>query len=208
MVLWYDVFRYRTTLASLVVGGAARLIDNGFSRFTALQSIGMNAAGLAELPEGVVEACPLLESVRLPPRLKALPRRAFAHCRALCEIDLSDQLSEVGEEAFSKCGLTEIDLPSSVQVVGARAFAGCPLKKVTITDNVEFWGDYCFTKVDKGVDTIVFRGVDDTKIPAQLHAVVSQDVRYLDMAGRELWTRQKFSRRFVEEGGSLVLGPG
>lgn len=78
-----------------------------------------------------------LESVVLPPGLKALPARTFAGCEGLREIDLGQGLEEMGAECFAGSGLERVALPRGLRRIGARAFAGTGVREGELPPGTE-----------------------------------------------------------------------
>ena len=59
-------------------------------------------------------------------KLKSIPEYAFAGCKNLKTVILSDEITSVGNSAFEDCGALEsINFPISLKTTGDRAFAGC-----------------------------------------------------------------------------------
>ena len=46
-------------------------------------------------------------------------------CDSLAKIKLPSSLKEIGDSAFSRCGLKYVDIPDSVNRIGAKAFEIC-----------------------------------------------------------------------------------
>lgn len=61
---------------------------------------------------------------------------AFYLLNNIVDIYLPDGLKSIGQESFTKNGLTEIFIPSSVELINSRAFSQCfSLKKVVFENN-------------------------------------------------------------------------
>ena len=85
---------------------------------------------------GVFESS-ALESVVLPPGLKALPARTFFGCEGLREIDLGQGLEEIGAECFAGSGLERVALPRGLRRIGACAFAGTGVREGELPPGTE-----------------------------------------------------------------------
>ncbi len=105
----------------------------------------------------------------------------------LTEIELPASLEEIGEYAFSYCGVRNLVIPAAVKVVGANAFDGC-LNLVTLNfENSESnlsIGDYAFNACSKlatvnlpdGVTTIgnwafAATGIKSIVLPSTLQTI-------------------------------------
>ena len=79
-----------------------------------------------------------LVSVVLPDVLKAVPDDAFRNCTSLETVTIGNQVTTIGQGAFSHCNFQEITLPDSVTTIGQDAFSRCGcLTGITIPDNVK-----------------------------------------------------------------------
>ena len=78
--------------------------------------------------------------------VKEIAAKAFANCRSLIGVIMSDSVTSIGSSAFDNCSaLTTITIPDSVTSIGDFAFSGCSaLTTITIPDSVTTIGDYAF----------------------------------------------------------------
>ena len=90
-----------------------------------------------------------------------MPDISFQGCSSLYEVDVTDGVTEIGDDAFLNCaGLTEVKLPDTVSVIGMSAFWGCSsLTEITIPSSVTEIGDNAF--MYSGVSTINFTGTSE-----------------------------------------------
>lgn len=121
---------------------------------------------------GAFHDCDALESLTFPARLSSLgnstcyyldslkrvtfarnsllttvPYQAFVGCKALTELTLPDNLSEIGEKAFQDCSaLTAVRIPDGITTIGNYAFSGCSnLSNVQCSGNsLTSIGNYAF----------------------------------------------------------------
>lgn len=54
--------------------------------------------------------------------MKSIGKEAFGGCNALCQVNWPDELEEIGDKAFTVCGLTVLKLPEGVKTIGDEAF--------------------------------------------------------------------------------------
>lgn len=79
-----------------------------------------------------------LRSVTFAEGLTLIPARMFFGCHAIQKLYIPDNVSEIGEGAFSDCqGLSEIHLPASLETLHNRMFHGCPLRQLEIPAGVQ-----------------------------------------------------------------------
>ena len=69
----------------------------------------------------------------IPTSVTAIEMYAFYDCVYLENVNLHDQITSIGEQAFLGCDLTSLNIPASVTEIGVAAFAGCEnLSKITV----------------------------------------------------------------------------
>lgn len=84
-----------------------------------------------------------IKSVAIPQGVTEIPYRAFRNCSNLQTAILPEGLTTIGEEAFSRSGLTEINLPSTLTTIAASGLSWCQnMTSITIPDSVTTTGDY------------------------------------------------------------------
>ena len=72
--------------------------------------------------------------VHIPKTIEIIGSAAFAGCKSLVNLDISEGVKEIGDLAFKDCGvLYEVKIPNSVETMGTAIFSGCRLlEKITI----------------------------------------------------------------------------
>lgn len=90
-----------------------------------------------KVPSNLFRGCPALKEVHLT-SVKEIGGYAFADCRALAELTLSDDLTRMDYNCFENCtSLEGIALPNSLEKVSDKAFKGCTsLKEASIGSSV------------------------------------------------------------------------
>jgi tetratricopeptide (TPR) repeat protein len=114
---------------------------------------------IAIINAGAFSCLSLLESIRFrifnyqPPQHVILPmgmtkisNEAFADCRKLKSIVISDSVTDIGVSAFTNCtSLKEITLPEGVTTISHVMFYKCKsLKNVILPKNTTYIGEYAF----------------------------------------------------------------
>ena len=82
-------------------------------------------------------------SVKLPSRLKTIPRYMFDCCTRLREVTIPDSVTKIDDYAFLECeSLSSVILGNSVVEIGEGAFNDCPeLKSIVIPESVTSIGE-------------------------------------------------------------------
>lgn len=79
-----------------------------------------------------------VESVKLPARLKELPKETFMRCENLRKIELPNEIEFIAEYCFYYSGLKEIQFPRSLSEISIDAFIYCNgLKTICVEDGCE-----------------------------------------------------------------------
>lgn len=124
-------------IQSVVMGkNIVKIAENAFSNATLLKSVELNSnievIGSDKLSlygniTGAFAGCVSLETVNIPSNcnLTILGRYTFYGCGKLENIELPNQLKNIGQSAFANCvSLDRIEIPASVDYVEDTAFAG------------------------------------------------------------------------------------
>ncbi len=128
---------------TLKIGGSGTMDDftdlnarpwNAYSnRITAVEIL----YGVESVGAKAFENCTALQSVSMV-SVSTLADRAFMGCTALTQVELSQNLTLIGESAFENCSALEhIDLPYGLRKIYDRAFALCTaLKGIILPDSI------------------------------------------------------------------------
>lgn len=106
--------------------------------------------------KGMFKNCSNLTSFELPVTVTTVQQEAFQNS-GLTEIVLQDNISSIGEYAFSDCdALTSITLPNSVRSLSRYVFSECDaLASVIIPNSVTSLDDYAFSNCDALASVII-----------------------------------------------------
>ena len=87
-----------------------------------------------------------LTRVRVDPRVRCIPAKAFSSCRNLADVQLNEGLLTIGGMAFVSCSaLRSVTVPSTVTTLGQCAFQCCiNLIEVQLNDGLEVVGECAF----------------------------------------------------------------
>ena len=91
--------------------------------------------------------CKSIESVVLSNSVTSIGDSAFRGCTGLTSVTIPNSVTSIGEDAFYECSsLTNITIPDSVTSIGDSAFRGCTgLTSITIPDSVTSIGEVAFS---------------------------------------------------------------
>ena len=145
-----------------------RIADNGFEKFTAIESVTIPASvktiggeaffgctGLTSVTipssvetfgSSVFASCTGLTSVTIPASVTEIPVGTFSGCTGLTGVTIPSSVTSIGSYVFNQCsGLTSVTIPASVTAIGSRAFCLCTgLTSVTIPASVTSIGGDAF----------------------------------------------------------------
>lgn len=107
--------------------------------------------------------CHTLVDVTLPADVTELCENAFNEATNLEQISFGENVTSIGEMAFSQTGLKEVALPQSVATLGDMAFYACAaLKRAKLSDNIE----------QIGYGTFYFcSALEEVNIPAKAQSI-------------------------------------
>jgi len=168
-----NAFRYANKINSVLLSGIVAIKDNAFYRsdiksvtFTeSLKEIGNRAfVGCNELhdtitlPKSLVQMgtavfcdCNKLETAVVNcPELETLPDRTFKSCAMLKDVRLSNNITAIGQEAFTYCPeLSAINLPDNLETMHAFAFKNSGLQRIFFNNKLKWIGGFAFANCPK-----------------------------------------------------------
>lgn len=114
-----------------------------------------SATGLTRIPDNMSQGADNLVGIMLPQGVTSIGENAFSRS-GLSEIVMLDSLAEIGDYAFYECtGLTSVIIPDGVTTIGKEAFRNCSsLKTMTIPASVATIGDNAVSSNGNGTGTI------------------------------------------------------
>lgn len=94
--------------------------------------------------------CKNLDKVTISEGVKEICSGAFLRCENLTEITIPNSVTVIGSMAFSECGIGEITIPDGVKTIRSGAFCGCKnLTGLTFSEGVEVIGSQAFCDCEK-----------------------------------------------------------
>ena len=130
-------------------------LGNGDNAFVVLAKVDKNVetCGLRNICKfiysGAFDYCTNLTSITLSDELIQIGEEAFCGCTSLTTISIPGKVANIGDRAFVSCkGLTSVTLPANLASIGTSAFADCTgLTTVEVPTNVTSVGDNAFSGV-------------------------------------------------------------
>ncbi|MDE7467702.1 MAG: leucine-rich repeat domain-containing protein, partial [Muribaculaceae bacterium] len=100
---------------------------------------------------GAFTGCDKLTEVELPENLKEIGEGAFKGCTGLTNVNIPDGVTTIEKSTFEGCeNLTEIELPENLKEIGEGAFKGCKeLTNLILPPRVDNVGEGAFEGCDK-----------------------------------------------------------
>ena len=116
-----------------------------------------DGAPVAVIDTGAFAGNKGITNVTLPDTLRLIGVKAFYNCQSLCQVNIPDGVTHIGDDAFGFATLTTVILPDSVISVGKEAFARSSLKTVVIGKGLVELGAKVFY-FDNELETILVDG--------------------------------------------------
>lgn len=135
-------FAGKTNVTDITIGKNVISIGPGaFRNCTELWRVTFEEGGTEELVIGksAFNSCLRLTSFNLPDRVVEIPERMLFNATGLCEVEIPDSVTKIGDYAFAKVGLSGIEklvIPASVEEIGIAAFYGSGAIKIEFEDKV------------------------------------------------------------------------
>ena len=107
-----------------------------------------------QIPDSVTEVgvgafldCESLEAVTLGKGMEGIPMQIFNGCEQLKEITFPENITYIGDSAFSGTGLTAVSVPESVTSIGNYAFSDCQnLQTASVSNKLTYIADGAFAR--------------------------------------------------------------
>ena len=118
--------------------------DRGFTfpKYGALEDSGIETVvfenGIMKIPYMAVRNMKSLTKIIIPETVTKIEANAMEYCTSLEKLNLSENITEIGDCAFAETGLKQIVLPHSIETLGRELFRDCTLLTgVTLNDTIE-----------------------------------------------------------------------
>lgn len=152
-----DISSFKLPSHIKVIGPGAFLGCNQLKEFDINEGCGI-------ISENAFYSCDKLSSITFPTSLFHIGDEAFKNCDNLREIIfLGNNLTFIGNKAFTYSAVEELYLPHGLTTLGDRAFLkNKNLKTLSLPDTLDFIGESCFgfcenlTTVEMKLDKITF----------------------------------------------------
>lgn len=116
--------------------------------------------------DGAFAYCRNLETIMISDGITEIRNRTFYGCSSLKNINIPNNVKSIGDEVFYKCkSLTNITISDGVKSIGMDAFYGCNrLKFVEIPKTAESIGTkaFGFSSLDEKIDNFVIYGTENS----------------------------------------------
>ena len=133
----YDcTFAYCEALTSIEIPHAVNSIGNKAFWGSGLSYL-VIPNNVTNIGNSAFKQCKNLNSITIGSGIRTINPSTFEECTALNTIQLPDNVTEIGDNAFLKSGLTGIVIPNNVTSIGNSAFKQCKsLNSITIGSGI------------------------------------------------------------------------
>lgn len=100
--------------------------------------------GVEHIGEGTFRDNPVITSITLPSSLKTIEDKAFWGTESLKSINIPDQVTSIGWNAFYVSGLEIVTFGSSLESIARGAFAGTDISSITLPNTMISIGEEAF----------------------------------------------------------------
>lgn len=172
LLAWYDV----TNVTKITIADGSISVA-GFGRREKLRHVYI-ADSVRIIEEGAFQGCTALETIRLPPGLKAIGRWAFAGCTNLNEVVIPSGVELIADSAFADCARLVVKIPKGVTNISGMAFLDLPrgfhsslvrdngsCKVVGLDAVAQHWLDNDFKDIEKASQDAFRHLLNNDKVP-------------------------------------------
>ena len=165
-----NAFKSNTTLENVIIQerngeGMEYIGDNAFYGCTNLKSINLPDT-ITYIGECVFRFDSSLDNVKLPNRIKTVKQMTFQSCSNLKNLELSEDLEELGAESLEYTALTTLKMPQNLKTIGSGALSINTLLEIDTSesDYYEYKNGILYTKDLKtlviGLPSITFANIE------------------------------------------------
>lgn len=128
------LFNKNTNLRHVIFGQDMKLVKGDFINKKNLETIVIPEKA-TEIPENFCLGCVNLTTINLE-NITKIGNAAFSKCKNL-NVELPEKLEEIGIKAFYDSGLENIFFPKTIKKVGSYAFAECERVKFILKGDID-----------------------------------------------------------------------
>ena len=165
-----NAFKSNTTLENVIIQerngeGMEYIGDNAFYGCTNLKSINLPDT-ITYIGECVFRFDSSLDNVKLPNRIKTIKQMTFQSCSNLKNLELSEDLEELGAESLDHTALTTLKMPQNLKTIGSGALSINTLLEIDTSKSnyYEYKNGILYTKDLKtlviGLPSITFANIE------------------------------------------------
>lgn len=120
------------------------LVEHQYEGADSVELTRIEIVGENKVPQWAFAIVPILEEVKLSPKIKELDDNAFFSCKKLSKINLND-VEVIGENCFKFSALEDVNL-TSAQNIKEFAFSNClKLRKIKFSNKLKTIGEFAFS---------------------------------------------------------------
>lgn len=168
-----NAFKNRENLKS--VRGGADFVSVGDSAFYGTYRLAEFEPGLSYVGDSAFYNNRALRTLTLSDGVESISAYAFAECSNLENLNIPNNITEIGEYALSKTNLNSLSIPASLVTIGENAFKDISgLETITVEPENPVYDsrDHSNTLIETATNTIIL-GSSNTTIPSSVVSIAA-----------------------------------